>query len=207
MIEVSISVLGWFIKRLKWCIKSEVISLGLCDDVKKIDYGNYSRYILHKPIQKYDDLFIDTTIKHGAYYIKVARNINNANSSRVRRLKKRIMKYLSLGQCLFVTLTFSNDVLDSTSVSTRRKYVQKYLKSKSSHYIANIDYGNKNEREHYHAVILIDQIDDTWEYGFAKYKKVYKANSEIALSRYVLKLTNHAIKESTKQNFCIYSRS
>lgn len=219
MLSTSIAMLGWFIKQLDWCIKADVIELGLCKDVKKIDYGNYSRYFLHQPIEKYDNLMIDLTIKHGKYYLDTARKLNNSSFSRIRRLKKRITRYLSLGRCIWATLTFSDDVLNSTSVTTRRKYVQKYLKGISKHYIANIDFGSDDQyvdrhgvtrkgtsREHYHALILIDYIDEKWTYGWTKFLVVHKSDSEICIAKYINKLANHYLKKSVKRNYCIYSR-
>lgn len=220
MFESSIAMLNWWIKQLDWCIKADVIELGLCKDVKKIDYGNFSRYILHQPIKKYDDLMLDLTIKHGKYYLDTARKLNNSDFSRVRRLKRRIARYLSLGQCIFATLTFSDDVLNNTNEKTRRKYVQLYLRSKSNHYVANIDFGSDSEyvdrhgvtrkateREHYHALILKDFIPDKWPYGNALFEKVHKTNSETLIAKYITKLSRHYVKKSVRRNYCIYSRS
>ena len=159
----SIVILSWVIKQLDWCIKADVLELGLCKDQKRIKYGEYCKYILGKPVKKYDDLYCDIMLKYGQYYLDTAKRLNNSYYSRIRRLKNRITRYLSLGQCIWATLTFSDDVLNNTNESTRRKYVQKYLKSVSSHYIANIDFGSDKtyidrngveregtQREHYH---------------------------------------------------------
>lgn len=142
-----------------------------------------------------------------------AYKVNNASYKRTMRLKKRILNMLVSGNCLFLTLTFTNQVLESTSKETRRKYVARYLKQFSDKYVANIDYGKKKEREHYHAVIMCDMVKhDLWLYGAINFERV-RYNEEIQkdtttkLSKYVNKLTNHAIKETTQRNYLIYSRS
>lgn len=133
--------------------------------------------------------------------------IVNADNSRRKRLQKRIKSMLDCGTCYFLTLTFSDDVLNSTSIETRRRYVAYYLKDISSSYVGNIDYGKQNGREHYHAVVLCDNISKEWQYGFSHSQLIRNTeNDSIRLAKYVGKLTNHAIKETTKRNALIYSR-
>lgn len=140
--------------------------------------------------------------------------INKATFNRVVRLKKRITEMMLDGQCLFATLTFTDDCLNRSSVEDRRRYVQRYLKSLGCRYVANIDYGGKNGREHYHAIIRIDKInlgkDNYWtrNYGNINIEKVRikNASPSKSLAKYISKLTNHAIKESTKRSCYIYSR-
>lgn len=133
--------------------------------------------------------------------------LNNARYHRVKRLKERIKLMLDMGLCTFITLTFRDDVLDKTSEETRRKYVKRYLKGLSPCYVANIDYGGMNGREHYHAIVIGDFTDlNTWSYGFQKNEKIRHTDKDIEkLSKYVSKLTNHAIKDSTKGHKVIYS--
>lgn len=137
-----------------------------------------------------------------------AKKINHASYKRTTRLKERIQKMLLNGQCIFLTLTFSNDTLQQTTQETRRKYVSRYLKENCSQYIANIDYGSRNEREHYHAVVLCDKVNySAWHHlGAIKGEKVRDTDDFTKLAKYVDKLTNHAIKETTKRNHLIYSR-
>lgn len=140
--------------------------------------------------------------------LKEARKINKASYKRVDRLKDRIDRYLTLGKCVFATLTFRDDVFKDTTQETRRRYVARYLKSISPYYVANIDYGKTTEREHYHAIIVIDFIrPGSWSYGFDSYEHIRCDKlATTKLSKYVSKLTNHAIKETTKRNCYIYSR-
>ena len=114
------------------------------------------------------------------------------------------------GNCIFLTMTFTDIVLNETSYDSRRRYVREYLKSQGDYYIANIDFGEKNDREHYHAVILADKVDySPWhKYGAIKGQRVNVSVEDAKrLSKYVSKLTNPAIKETTKQHRVIYGRN
>ena len=124
------------------------------------------------------------------------------------------------GYLYFVTLTFNEDVLEHTKTLTRRKYVTRYLNQYSIAYIANIDFGLKNQREHYHAVILTEyQLD--YEKMALEWQKILKQNEYIQISfeniaindnslkaipKYLNKLTNHSYKDGTSQ-YAIYSKN
>ena len=156
--------------------------------------------------------FIDNSMdyilsQYSIFHLKEAIRIHNAKVHRVTRLKRRIESICS-ERAYFLTLTFTDDVLSRTDEKTRRKYVSRSLKSISSDYVANIDYGSKNEREHYHAVVRADYIDyHFWSYGIM-YAEVISSNDDsfLLLSKYVSKLTNHAIKETCKRKAIIYSK-
>ena len=160
--------------------------------------------------------------------IELAIKAKNAHYQKISRLKKRIAYILTNAPTsYFVTLTFSDEVLQSTSEQTRREYVRKFLKANAngSHYVANIDYGAKNGREHYHAVTNFPC--NAWKYGHqsskaimlyaplsAKYddlpeeewkQKAFETTQK-RLSKYTAKLGFHAIKETTKDASLIYSR-
>ncbi len=138
-------------------------------------------------------------------YTKEALKVNHASYARTKRLKDRIAKMLKK-RCVFLTLTFNDTALNNTSIETKRKYVTRVLKSLNAPYIANVDYGEKNGRLHYHAIAQVESIDfDIWTYGNIDSKKVVVPN-ETAIAKYINKLTNHAIKETCKGNRLIYSR-
>lgn len=137
--------------------------------------------------------------------------INKSSYERTNRLKKRIYDMLVSGNCLFLTLTFNDETLKDTSADTRRQYVRKYLKQFNCKYVANIDYVSINHREHYHAVIQSDTIDlKAWRvYGNINVERVRNRNIDndnTRLSKYICKLSNHAIKETTKRCSLMYSR-
>lgn len=137
--------------------------------------------------------------------------INHASYERTKRLKQRIENMLLNGNCLFLTLTFNDDALSNTDAKQRRVAVSRYLKQFNCPYVANIDFGKENGREHYHAVINTDKIE------FASWRKYGNINAErvrnrdltsdkTKLAKYICKLSNHAIKETTKRSSLIYSR-
>lgn len=126
---------------------------------------------------------------------------------RVKRARRKIESILSIGPCVFLTLTFAPEVLERTSIDTRKKYVKRFLHTISSNYIANIDFGEKHGREHYHAIVQTDKVDfDKWNYGLINGKKIVFVDNPIILAKYIVKLANHALKLTTKGFRIIYSR-
>ena len=137
--------------------------------------------------------------------------INNASYKRTRRLKERIESMLLSGSCLFLTLTFNDTTLATTTAKERRVAVSRYLKQFNCKYVANIDFGSKNHREHYHAVINCEHVDySSWnKYGNINGERIRNKDirsDKTKLAKYICKLSNHAIKETTKRSSLIYSR-
>lgn len=127
------------------------------------------------------------------------KRIQNNRAVKQYRIRKKV-EYLLRCDCLFLSLTFREDVLNNTSKSTRRRYVRDYLNSLGCKYLCNIDYGKTNGREHYHAIINTTNIDYSRYFkkcGSIKGERVIYNNYD-AFVRYIWKFTNHAIKESTK---------
>ena len=158
-----------------------------------------------------NDLFI-YCVENGLHreYNEILK-INHASYERTKRLKERIEVMLLKGACLFLTLTFNDNTLASTTEKERRTAVTRFLKAQCSQYVANIDYGSKNHREHYHAVVCSDSIVfDTWrKFGNINAERVRMRDvktDKTKLSKYICKLSNHAIKETTKRSSLIYSR-
>ena len=159
-----------------------------------------------------------------------AKRINTADYKRQKRLKDFIADILlTCETAVFLTLTFSDETLEKTTVKTRRAYVQRYLRQHGAAYVANIDFGSENDREHYHAVIggTVDLTEWEEKCGFAyaekirfdrfgkiprKYKDLphdeqlerMKADTFARLAKYTAKLTNHAIKATTKRQCLMY---
>lgn len=126
-----------------------------------------------------------------------------------KRKKQRYNKYLKgMQECYddlhFITLTWNDDSLTKFAESTRRKYIQNWLNENCNDYLANVDYGKKNGREHYHAVVAFKDKTSPWEYGFTNVKSVNfvkSVNDVYKISGYLLKLTNHAGKFGTGKSF------
>jgi len=139
------------------------------------------------------------------------KKINHASYNRTNRLKQRIERMLLNGSCIFLTLTFNDDTLNNTTEKQRRVFVTRYLKLFNCMYVANIDFGKTNHREHYHALINCDRIDySLWnQYGNINGEKVRNkdiSSDKTKLAKYICKLSNHAIKETTRRSSLIYSR-
>lgn len=141
---------------------------------------------------------------------KEAHKINDARYHRTSRLKARVARLIERPS-VFLTFTFTDDVIGRTTADTRRQRVIRLLKSFGVPYIANIDFGARNHREHYHALLQVPSIDckaviNQYGYGAIKCEKVRSADDNVKLAKYISKLSNHAIKETTKRNAIIYSR-
>ena len=173
-------------------------------EVNGLYYPSLKNYSFEKLIKE-KETFIK---KYGNTTLKIANNLNHASYKRVARLKERIKEAVESGSAYFITITFNPTTLENTNEQTRRKYVSRWLKSLTPFYVANIDYGEKNGREHYHAVITSDtRPPKSWNYGFIDILKVNTTETDTKrISKYISKLTNHAIKNTTKSKRIIYSR-
>lgn len=204
-------------------LKSLVIGSGFCEIERKISRTMF-KYVYEQDRINVDGEALEPSITEEEYLRAInqkndiendaglkflfdeARKINHASYSKRNRLSCRIAKMLK-NPCVFLTFTFRDDVLDSTSEETRRKYVIRALKQMASVYVANIDYGAKNEREHYHAIVQVDSVSNKlWSYGALNFEKIRSSSDDKILAKYIVKLTNHAIKETTKRCHTIYSR-
>lgn len=190
----------------------ELIDKGFFDIYKKeryalkkmkLDVNSKEEYITCD----YDEVFSDNFEECNKMY--------NCISRRKTRLFKKLLYwfyYITKKNdklLIFGTLTFTDDVLKKTSKETRRRYVSRFLNNKSIHYVANIDFGKKDDREHYHFIALCNSKIESgsWSYGFDKYKKIKNSLSLRNRKNYLLKLTNHTYKNSTKQEKLITDRN
>ena len=140
------------------------------------------------------------------------RQLMHAKQQKRNRIEKDIKKaFESKKKLYFATLTFNDETL-KLKERTRRNYIKEHLEQFNG-YIANIDYGGKNGREHYHAIIianektedeknpntkedfvLIKNINE-FKYGYTSYKKIKTEEKDFKkISNYIAKLTNHALK-------------
>lgn len=112
--------------------------------------------------------------------------------------------------CLF-TLTF-DDSIETTTPRTRKRYATAYLNSVCDDYIACVDYGKENGREHYHAVGVLRQnvaferqkhgrsvyilpTVQPWGKGFYTIKPIRNASQTAEKSlRYALKACRYSCK-------------
>lgn len=205
-------------------LKAKVISNGMAQKQREISLtffkqSQQDKILLEtgeiieqwKPLDiKTAQFYLDMFLEEYPEEYQECKRVNKASYQRTKRLKDKIQDMILKGNCIFLTLTFTNDVLDSTNQDTRKRYVKRFLKSVSNQYVANIDYGKKYEREHYHAIVLCDdKIDhNLWKYGNIDFERVRvnEDTSSVKMAKYINKLTNHAIKETVRRNCVIYSR-
>lgn len=140
---------------------------------------------------------------------EVCRKIYNARRSKCYRIRKRLyfmLKYSNCKNFLFLTFTFTDSVFESTNDKTRRVYVRRFLTATGGSYVANLDFGKLNEREHYHAIVGVDRVDfHNWHYGNLDFRKVLHFADDICkLTPYINKISNHCVK--TTASNVIYSR-
>ncbi len=199
-------------KYIDYVLSSGLFNIYRC--WRKYDY--YYSYV-NNCYDCYDNIPLDILVyKDYFYYIKkyprliaICEKLYKSHSAKIHRVNKRILRMLynndnTLNDCLFLTLTFTNDVLLNTSQESRRSYVSRFLKKYSNNYVANIDFGDINGREHYHAVIKCDKVDyANWLYGAINFERI--KNTPEKIGTYINKLSAHAVKDSTR--FLIYSRN
>lgn len=137
-----------------------------------------------------------------------------SNMKRRANIKQRIENMLATNHCYFLTLTFNDKLLSRNITSeTRRRYVRRFLKEQCKEYVANIDFGSENHREHYHAVVVPKSKID-----FSRYRSKFdnsnincerlwnNAKSKDTYTMYINKLTNHSLKDNGFYQRLIYSR-
>lgn len=199
--------------------KSAVLDFDVHTDILKIrSQVDYAAYLSHRgmpeemsPLPYATADFFWTYFN--TYYPKEweeAAKINHAKFERTKRLRGKMHYLITHYDCSFLTLTFNDKCLESTSASSRRQYVSRFLNSLDCPYIANIDFGKENGREHYHAVVAcIPSEDEMSRYtsGFFYVLLIRDTDNDITrIAKYVSKLTNHAIKETTNRSVLLYSR-
>ena len=207
-------------------IKLKKMYLNEIDILKDFNKCSYNyRYILNY-YKRREIIYTYMYEKYGLTFeeIKIIENITKAYYKRLKRCRNYIKFMFNNGDVYFLTLTFRNDVLNNTKENTRRTYVQRFLNKYFYYYCANIDYGDQNEREHYHAIVCIpwfQSIKDPRKYvlnalttdwlrvaGGNKCIKTGKKTTDFKrLSSYINKFTNHAFKKTTKGKRLIYSRN
>ena len=149
--------------------------------------------------------------RKGYNEIDCAVRLNESKYRKAKKVREKIVDIVLNDKAVFITLTFTDKVLAETSAETRRRYVARYLKQFANKYVANIDFGvdkRYTEREHYHAV-CDSTIDFTkWAYGRINAERIHNHDYNLqAVSKYITKLTNHALKVEGVQPRLIYSRN
>ena len=224
--------------------KAELLRSGLPLLVNQIEKSLYAHHLLETTGESlHTSIDYDTAISQRCFLLQhnpdaysECLKINNARYKKACRVRSKLSKMLHNNDTVvFLTLTFSDDTLRNTTVQTRRRYVTRFLSSFASDYVANIDYGKTNGREHYHAVANAVAPLDLWsKYGYIlseyvkdpktdckprnvpkRYKdlssdeqrRLMSLDDEKRISKYIAKLSNHALKETNRRSVLIYSKS
>lgn len=133
--------------------------------------------------------------------------------NKVSRIKKHLIYLLSHKKYnYFLTFTFDDYYINKCD-RTKRDLIKNVLsKIDDSLYILNIDYGKKNEREHFHCIFGTDNNSDInvflkKEYPcFSSCIPIRNTSDDIKrLSKYVNKLSNHTCKDTTFNKRIVYN--
>lgn len=200
----------------KYVVRAELLKNGYDKLVAKFERReteNLINGVIDDP--ELNDIYIRLLFEIGPRGIKECHRLNKNKDNRTYQLRKRVKELLQF-PCLFLTATFTDDVLEKTTEKTRREYVVNFLNSfPNNGYVANIDYGvddRYTKREHYHILVAVEKVSqDLWPHGNLDWQRVRVKGNEKdktlkAVPKYITKLVNHAIKDSAKKVRLIYSR-
>lgn len=149
------------------------------------------------------DRFHDLVSKGHTTDYAIDRAYHNSEHSRRKqkmRVKKRVNVILDCEFSYFMTFTISPENEDQKKEIIIRK-IRKTL-STACLWIANVDYGDQNGRLHFHALVGYDSKIDygliykKYGFGAVNVEPIFHINPE-AITKYLQKLTLHALKGST----------
>ena len=133
---------------------------------------------------------------------EIQQAINNLSQSYYRRdsrLKKRLENMLQKEHIYFITFTIAPKNY-GLKYNTYLRKIKEALAGASA-WVVNSDYGNINERLHFHCVASFNSrldyntLNNIYQYGTIDFKPIYSAN-EKALREYLIKTFNHAVKQT-----------
>jgi len=147
---------------------------------------------------------LDYIEKHPGFDVdNVFERVQDMHKRAIWKLQKRIaerIEHMMTGTIpvFFLTFTFKDEHLPKLEHerSTEDKIRAFMTASGVQSYVANIDYGKKNGRMHWHAVVQTPHLLDhkLWVYGSLDFIKVPKTSISLKLSKYLVKLQRHAVK-------------
>lgn len=131
--------------------------------------------------------------------------------SRMRELRNRITYWQqwrdTTTEIYFVSFTFTDETLASTTTETRKRYIRKELKRFCLDYMGNIDFGSENGREHFHFIIVVQKginpvselkkLRKLGNFNVKRWKNTKKRTIAEALGatvNYTDKMSMHAVK-------------
>lgn len=183
----------------------EFINIGGYDVIKKeylrsafINVGSSKKFSL-KALN--DSSSLQQYIKFYGYsnYSRCIKDINNrvSKEKRILNIIKRVIS--SSEHVYFATFTLNNDFVSEDYKLIVRK-LTRILRIYCTDFICNADFGKSNNRLHFHGVIstdLVDVLKESYYLGFSDFQFLKFDSSDVALTKYLYKLRNHAIKDTT----------
>ncbi len=140
-------------------------------------------------------------LDEGQDFKKAVNNLYKSDYARLTRLNKRINYMLNQNYCYFITFTLTNKYLNLNIKYLERKIKEALNKSGASMWLLNRDYGLKNGRLHYHAVVsYTNKLDYNdllalYVYGSINIREIKDKNT-VAIRNYLL---NHTIKQTASK--------
>lgn len=143
---------------------------------------------------------------------QVRKEVSSLHARR-KRVRRYIRNMAKRGRLYLVSLTFG-DCYDTTTRTTRDKYAREWLNKHTADYFACLDIGKKNNREHYHAIVLLDYpleqfrakrkdyvrpVDPShaWTHGFYSIKPIETDETDLNKTLgYAFKASTYAFKVS-----------
>lgn len=209
-----------------WNLRNAYIVNGKLEEVEGKLFDKNGKLIFDKVISfDYVNDYINDFEKNDPNLFRVYNNMRKTYLKKRKRVFDR-NKFLldNYKYACFITLTF-NDKYINMSYRCRRNHINKYL-NQFNCFICNIDYGDTDEyidskgnkrlgthREHYHCLIGFNNPNisyrvNKWICGFYYVEEVNRdEDDQVRLSKYLVKLTHHNLKLSTKSNNLIYSKN
>lgn len=194
--------------------------------MKLIEDGTFDEFLKEKEaLHKLgiEDLFdADYYIGWNEEELKACFQLAHMRYTRRTRINKWFDFWLKdkTKQLFFLTFTFNKKAM-CDSFRNRQQYVYRNIKDFDD-YIVNVDYGDHTNREHFHAVVVMDpEAEEFMNWKYSKRKKRWYCNDcelfndkkgevdiekvmgdPIKLKKYQAKLTSHAMKNNcTKLGF------
>lgn len=187
-----------------------------------LDDGRLKEYLIRRKMLtsagRYDLLDDNELYQMTEQEMKACEQMRKQKYACYKRIKQHIDYILmQYPHVYFMTFSFNDNSLNKKP-ETRRRYIQKMLFQNCHDYVCNIDYGDDNDREHYHGVIaskeplqMITGVTDEGKryvnyvsdwlikydelYGFHSAEEVrVSKKSRTKIARYVAKLSNHSVK-------------
>ena len=192
-------------------LRTYIMNFNKCEHLikwfKKIDKLNWKEKS-YKMTTRDKELFKNLKSrvrKETPYYMEYEKEYNRIKERRkkgIQRYKKYATKmfeyYFELYWCTF---TISEEWIGKKTKEEFKKELQKWLKKNAKDYIANIDFGEKNERLHFHAIVASKENYFTWKYGHLFVKEINIRKGTEAIARYANRFANHATKSTAQKVF------